>query len=548
MSTGSRSSAFVERWSGIPARFSVPFLLGALALMSGGIGTYLDIAEHIDSGRDKTSITVPHLFMLAGLLGISAAAALHGRMSGPSVEGETMFLGLRLAPGGVQALASGGLAAIGFPFDTAWHLLFGQDVTLWGPTHIFMMTGASFGMVGFWMLLAQGRAHASPRPLWRGHALMSGALLIGIAVYQAEFDYGVPQFQLVLQPVLIAFGAALVFVAAVFLSGRGGALKTLAIYFAIRGLYNFLVAVVAGGTWPDIPLFVVEAAGVELIALVAIRRPNRFVWLSGAFVGTFGLLAEWGWSQAAMPHQWSGDLVVRATPLVLLASLGGAALGARMAGAITRVTPAARVRPQISRRVTALAGAAVILSVAIGLPRTGGDGTRAAIHLEPTRPGWARAEVTLSRPGAASNADYFEVLSWQGHAHARIARMERIGPGRYRTDRPVPGFGSWKSVFRLARGSHLMSMPVYLPPEPRTGRRAEPFRDRAGALISDTFLLQREAHGGPTWLKAAAYSIIAVPIAMWLLMTSWSLRALEGTARARPPRVARVGSPIASKG
>ena len=33
-------------------------------------------------------------------------------------------------------------ALMGFPLDDIWHRIFGQDVTLWGPTHLMMIGGA----------------------------------------------------------------------------------------------------------------------------------------------------------------------------------------------------------------------------------------------------------------------------------------------------------------------------------------------------------------------------------------------------------------------
>ena len=39
-------------------------------------------------------------------------------------------------------LVCGGIALLGFPLDAGWHALFGEDVTLWGPTHLFMIGGA----------------------------------------------------------------------------------------------------------------------------------------------------------------------------------------------------------------------------------------------------------------------------------------------------------------------------------------------------------------------------------------------------------------------
>ena len=45
--------------------------------------------------------------------------------------------------GGVVLMAAASFALTGFPLDDVSHRLFGQDVTLWGPTHLMMLTGAS---------------------------------------------------------------------------------------------------------------------------------------------------------------------------------------------------------------------------------------------------------------------------------------------------------------------------------------------------------------------------------------------------------------------
>ena len=44
--------------------------------------------------------------------------------------------------GGLLVAGAGFYALLGFPLDDIWHRLFGQDVTLWGPTHLMLITGA----------------------------------------------------------------------------------------------------------------------------------------------------------------------------------------------------------------------------------------------------------------------------------------------------------------------------------------------------------------------------------------------------------------------
>ena len=117
--------------------------------------------------------------------------------------------------GGVLISASAFFALLGFPLDDLWHRLFGQDVTLWGPTHLMLIGGASLTLVGQAVLLVEG-VRARPASMrdsepafivrLRRIALMGG-FLIGLSTFQAEFDFGVPQFQMIFQPVLIALAA-----------------------------------------------------------------------------------------------------------------------------------------------------------------------------------------------------------------------------------------------------------------------------------------------------------------------------------------------------
>ena len=52
--------------------------------------------------------------------------------------------------------ACGAFSLIGFPLDDVWHRLFGQDVTLWGPTHLMLIGGAAMTLIGLAVLLVEG--------------------------------------------------------------------------------------------------------------------------------------------------------------------------------------------------------------------------------------------------------------------------------------------------------------------------------------------------------------------------------------------------------
>ena len=113
-------------------------------------------------------------------------------------------------------------------------------MTLWGPTHVLMIGGASLATLGVWVLLVEAkRASARPAPAAPLGRLrvrwLAGGFLIGLSTLQGEFDYGVPQFQLVFQPILLMLAAVIGLVAARVRLGRCGALAAVAFFLVLRG-------------------------------------------------------------------------------------------------------------------------------------------------------------------------------------------------------------------------------------------------------------------------------------------------------------------------
>jgi hypothetical protein len=536
---------YQERVSGVPGRFIAPVIAAGISLQVAVLGMYWDIGYHIDHGRDEGVFTAPHMFIVVGLQGIVLAALLHGRMRGPAARNERRLpLGLNMSPGGIVMLVCGGVALLGFPLDAFWHALFGEDVTLWGPTHLFMIGGAGVSTLGVWMVMRQGFELGRPRRLARrGHLRVAGALIIGLSTFQAEFDFGVPQFQLLYQPVLIAFAAAVALVCARSILGRWGAFQALGMFFAIRIALALFVGQVAGYTTPHFPLYIAEAAVVEAAAFAAPRSPLRFAVLSGLGIGTVGLAAEWGWSHVWMPHPWPASMLVPAAILALAAAVAGSILGARMSQSLAMPESERAGLPPIASRAVALAAAVALVALFFPLPRTGGDGTRAAIVPTPAGDGRVNLAVKLDPPDAARANQWFEVLSWQGRTPGELRQLtalREVGPGRYVTERPVPVTGNWKTMLRLAKGTHLMALPVYLPPSPQADRAGVPVRPRAGLMQADTFILQREARGGPAWLTTTAYAVLGIVVAVWLGLLAWALGLAE------PRRHARQRATVAS--
>ena len=152
-----------------------------------------------------------------------------------------------------------------------------------------------------------------------------GGLLIGLSTFQAEFDFGVPQFHMVFQPVLIAIAAGIALVASRIWIGPGGAIGATVFFLVVRGAISLIVGPVFGETTPALPLYLGAAASVELAALLISReRPLVLGAAAGALIGTVGFWAEWAWSQLVMQLPWNDAFL----PEALIASVvAGVAAG-----------------------------------------------------------------------------------------------------------------------------------------------------------------------------------------------------------------------------
>src|SRR3954453_2168777 len=271
-----RAAALTERVTGLPGWTALPTGVAPASLLVALLGMYWDISLHIDDGRDAGPLANPaHYLILAGLYGIFAAGFLAIVLpEGKPSERAIRISGDWYAPlGGVAMMASAAFALIGFPLDDIWHRIFGQDVTLWGPTHLMLIGGAGLTLIGSAILIVEGRGETVEEPAGRNLAdrivariaegrrfFAMGGLLIGLSTFQAEFDFGVPQFQLVLEPIMLAFAAGVALVAARIWIGRGAALGAALFFIAVRGVISLIVGDVFGETMPHFPLHLSEPA------------------------------------------------------------------------------------------------------------------------------------------------------------------------------------------------------------------------------------------------------------------------------------------------
>ena len=542
-------------WAALPSVVAIGALLVAL------LGMYWDISLHIDEGRDSGPLANPaHYLILIGLFGIFAAGFLaivlpEGKPSSRAVR----ISGDWYAPlGGIAMIAAAAFALIGFPLDDIWHRIFGQDVTLWGPTHLMLIGGAGLTLIGSAILIVEGRSEPAPGSAgggapasvgravnfafrYRG-AFAVGGLLIGLSTFQAEFDFGVPQFQLVLEPIMLAFAAGIALVAARVWIGPGAALGAAIFFVCVRGIVALIVGQVFGEATPHLPLYLAEALCVEGLAIVvSTRRTYLFGALSGALIATVGFAAEYGWSHVWMPVPWPESLIAEAIVAVLFAGIGAGLLGAFLGASLEAGRGRGR-RPAPALAPAAAGLAAIVAAVALNVGDQTPSGWRASVDLRNASGGPQRTvdvTIRLDPPAIADEAYWVNAISWQG-GDLVVDRLEEVGSGVYRTTEPLPAYGTWKTLVRLHRDNYVAGVPIYMPEDSAIPAPAVPAKPHfTRSFVDETEILQREQKPGvPGYLAALAYAAVAAIVAALIALLGWVL-----TRIARPDERRTSGEP-----
>jgi hypothetical protein len=545
-------AGLAERVTGLPGWAALPGTVLAITLLIAVFGMYWDISLHIDDGRDPGPLANPaHYFILAGLFGVLLAGvlglALPDRPTRTSIE---IAPGWHAPAGALMITICGASSLSAFPLDDVWHRLFGQDVTLWGPTHLMLIGGAALSVLGAWALHVEGdeerRAAVDPAAgfvaavdvgRWTRfrELVLAGAFLVAASTFQAEFDFSVPQFSLWLQPILVMLAAGVALVTARIRFGPGGALGCLLVFWAIRGVLALLIGPLFDETVPTFPLYLPEALMVELVALTWLRgasaagRPIGFGLLSGLAIGTVGLAGEWAWMQTWVVNEWSSALFPEGAILGFLAAVAGGVIG----GFVGRsLTPGVERRERAPRLAVPAAVALAVGTIAFAVPANAGPPTSAEFQLTETEAAGGRAvagTVRLDPPDAAEDALWFNTTSWQGGERSRVSELGETGPGTYRIAEPIPVHGTWKTTLRLHKGRQIAGLPVFLPRDeaiPAEEVPAQPAMTREFVLDKEN--LQREQKDDvPGWLTLAAYLFVGTLSLGLVAVVGWGLRRLE---------------------
>ena len=529
-----RLAAFSERVSGLPGWAALPAAIATGALLTALLGFLWDVSLHIDKGRDEGPLANPsHYLILGGLFGIFTAGfiACVLPLERPS-RSAIRIVGDWYAPlGGVVLAACGMFALIGFPLDDVWHRIFGQDVTLWGPTHLMLIGGAAMTLIGIGILMAEaeragtaGGESEAPWVRWVRRVALSGGLLIGLMVFPVEFDFGVPQFRMVFGPILVMLAAGVGLVATRLWLGRGAALGAVAFFLIVRGAVSVIVGPILGETTPHFALFIVEALVVESVFLALPRaRPLTLGLWCGLGIGTIGLAAEWGWSNVWMPIPWNAELFPEGAILGLAAAISGSLVGAWVG---ERLASDERPRTRGARTGALVGALAIFAIVGFALNKPAVEDVSAEVTLAEAGPGEVIPTVRFDPPDAADGAEFLNVTAWQGGGFV-LEQLESAGPGTYTTADPVPIGGTWKTLIRMSRGNTLSAAPIFLPEDPAipvAGVAANPSFERP--FVSDHSILQREQKDAAGWVTTLAYLVVAAIALALLVLIAWALHRL----------------------
>ena len=523
----------IGRLDGVPRWAAITPYLHAVSLLACAFGVWWDIAVHIDKGRDTGPFGTPaHYPIFFGILGVIVSGVLPIALARKPLPARTIKLtkGWRIPCSAALVTFCGMFALVGFPMDDAWHRLFGEDVTLWGPTHLLMIGGVVLSIFARLLASAEVEQLVGINLRRRFQEIVAvGALLIAWDLFSTEFNYGVPQFPLILQPILIVFGAALAFTLLRARRGPGTTFGALAVYLIIRGGIAWAVNQPLGEILGHFPLLIVEAVIVEVVAL-ALGNKNRFRLglVSGALIGTVGVFAEYWWSTVWMPIPWPSSMIPSALGFGLVAGIGAGLVGAWLATRYAEVAGEVRATPSVRRthQLGAIGLIAVLAALFFCVPRSADPGVsgtmtldRVATGAEPT----AYVTVKLQPADAAVDARWFEAMSWQGGGFM-THRMVKVADGIYRSAEPLPMYGKWKSMVRLHQGQRdMVAMWVYAPEDLAIQKPAVQVSDgQTVEFIGEQQVLRREERTDvPRWMWSGGYALLAVVGSLEILGIAW---------------------------
>ena len=246
-------------------------------------------------------------------------------------------------------------------------------------------------------------------------------------------------------------------------------------------------------------------------------------------MGTVGLWLESLWIGAVYHYPWPtsmwGEALAMAVPTAVLAGLCGAMMGMVLTG---QRLPSRAVGISVVAATVVVIGGAVANGLHIVVPEQ--DNATITLTDLPSPPGqrMVSADVRLIPDNMVSeHPDWVTILSWQGRMDNQrglvIDRLERVGPGHYRSTQPVPVWGSWKTLMRVQDGYTMTAVPIWEPaddaiPAPEVPALASSTRP----FVHEITILQRERdQNAPAWLFTAGSILVLIFTLIVIAALTW---------------------------
>ena len=224
-----------------------------------------------------------------------------------------------------------------------------------------------------------------------------------------------------------------------------------------------------------------------------------FGLVSGVGIATVGLWLESLWVDAVYEYAWPTSIwpeaLLMAVPVAALVGACGAMVGM----VVTNQELPSRA---IGVSLVVLAVLAIGGATANGLRYEVPQNATATIALtEAPSIGdqrMATADIRITPPDLISDdPNWVSVLGWQGGIENQrgifVDQLEQVGPGHYRSTKPMPVSGTWKTLLRVHDGYTLAAVPIYLQGDPGIGAEEVPAEaNMTRPFVSELTILQRE--------------------------------------------------------
>ena len=418
-----------------------------------------------------------------------------------------------------------------------------------------MIGGAGFATLTALLLEHEGRQATAAGEQEDGIGLKFiqylgfAGVAIGMSVFQIEFDFGVSQFRLVHQPMLIAAAATFALAPARMMLGRGAAIAAALVAIGLRGAVALTVGTILGAPINWFPLYLGPAFVVEIIGLTPlIKRPMLFGAVSGLGVATLGLWLESLWIANVYHFPWPMSMwpeaVAMAVPVAVLVGLCAAMVGMVFTG---QRLPRRAIGIGVVVAAVLVTGGAVANGLQFHVPKDAVAAIKLTEVSNVNGHKMVHADVRINPPDLISaNPEWVSILSWQGGlANDRgivIDRLQRVGPGQYRSTQPIPVWGKWKSLLRVQDGKTMAGVPIFLAADPGINKPAEGVaagRTDAKEIFGarhfepEINILQRERNfNHPAWLWTAG-CLIVLACSLILIAGRRGVRVESTTTRLR---------------